>query len=57
MSEVSREEFEALKRKVDALAEVLKRVQEGARFELDQHEDLLKRIAGQLGIAEPSESN
>jgi hypothetical protein len=39
---VSREEFEALAAKVQALAEVLRRVQEGARFELD---DVEKRLA------------
>jgi hypothetical protein len=62
VSEVSREDFDALVAKVNALDEVLRRVSDGARFQLEEvenrlvrQEEFVKRIAQHLDI-EPSEA-
>jgi hypothetical protein len=61
--EVSREEFDLRQSKVNALDEVIRRVSDGARFQLEEienrqarQEEFLKRIAKHLGIGAPDES-
>jgi hypothetical protein len=60
VSEVSREEFDALVAKVNALDEVIRRIHEGALFQLEEvesrqarQEEFVKRIAKHLNIEQP----
>jgi hypothetical protein len=53
VSEVSREEFDELRAKVDALSEVLRRVADAARHQLEDLEARLAALEGPDGEAAP----
>jgi hypothetical protein len=49
-SEVSREEFDALKAHVGALEEIIKRLHQGAVFLQDRLDELVKHVAEHLQV-------